>query len=74
MTHPNPLTLTTTDIHTLRTALNTIAPDDTTLLRQQLAGALAELDLYRQWLTHRTQQLADAHDLIHHLTHPETAE
>ncbi|WP_033239930.1 hypothetical protein [Streptomyces albidoflavus] len=73
MTHPNPLTLTTTDIHTLRTALNTIAPDDTAILRQQLAGALAELDLYRQWLTYRTQQLADAHDLIHHLTHPETS-
>nr|WP_192963609.1 hypothetical protein [Streptomyces sp. W9] len=49
------------------------AVDDTTLLRQQLTGALAELDLYRQWLTHRTHQLADAHDLIHHLTHPETS-
>lgn len=46
--------------------------DDNAILRQQLAGALAELDLYRQWLTHRTQQLADAHDLIDHLTHPET--
>ena len=46
--------------------------DDTAILRQQLTGALAELDLYRQWLTHRTQQLADAHDLINHLTHPET--
>ena len=47
MTHPNPLTLTTTDIHTLRTALDTLAPNDTALLRQQLAGALAERDLYR---------------------------
>ncbi|MEU2315129.1 hypothetical protein [Streptomyces albidoflavus] len=70
MTHPTP----TTDIHTLRTALDTLAPNDTALLHQQLAGALAERDLYRQWLTHRTQQLADAHDLIHHLTHPETTE
>ncbi|MGX1632700.1 hypothetical protein ACWGUL_01380 [Streptomyces albidoflavus] len=52
----------------------TIAPNDTALLRQQLAGALTERDLYRQWLTHRTQQLADAHDLIHQLTHPETSE
>ncbi|MEU3261004.1 hypothetical protein ABZ694_24980 [Streptomyces albidoflavus] len=49
-----------------------VATDDTAILRQQLAGALAELDLHRQWLTYRTQQLADAHDLIHNLTHPET--